>query len=175
MKILCAVGNKKHRNRRQAGFTLTEMMIALVIGGILLSSISVIVSGAYDYYFAGRNKIQLQQDFSLLEQVLGRKIRASSPGQQKIYTSYTAYQGNQPPASSGSCLRLGFSNGDSLFFYQDSLDFKVIDENGVTQNFIRGVVQNLQFTDQSTYIQTKYALAKDNLTLADTINHAFRN
>ena len=169
-------GNRgTNRRHLQRGFTLTEMMISLVISGILLSSISVIVSGAYDYYFEGRNKIQLQQDFSLLEQVLGRKIRASLKGQHKIYSSYSAYQNNQPAGTSGSCLRLGFSSGDSVFFYQDSLDFKIIDATGGTQNFITGVVQNLKFTDQSTSIQTEYSLKKDKLTIADTVYHSFRN
>ncbi|KAA3612061.1 MAG: hypothetical protein DWQ05_18850 [Calditrichaeota bacterium] len=157
------------------GFTMVELIVALIMGIILLSSISIIVGSAYDFYFDGRKKIQLQQDLSLIEQLLSRKIKASLKGDQEIFTNYAAYQASQSAQTSGSCLKLLFSGPDSVIIYKDDSDFKVIDENGITQNLIQGTVDQLNFVDQTSFIQTEYSFVQGGWVLTDTLNHAFRN
>ena len=161
---------------KHSGFTLVEMVISLVIGGILLSSISVIVSSAYDFYFDSRKKIQLQQDFSLVEQVLSSRIHEAEKGEQKIYTNYSELLSGGSAQTSGSCLRVTFKDESSQLLCQIDNDFYVIDEStGAQTQLIKTIVDTLNFSDQTNYIETVYTLQQGNWVLTDTLCHAFRN
>ena len=159
----------------QKGYTLVELMVALTVSAIVLTAISIMVSGSHEYVNEGRKGVQLQQDFSLIAELLSRKIRQSIQGQHKIYASYSAYTSNQPAQSSGSCLKLNFPSGDSTVIYKDNLDFKIRNPDLSTTNLVPGVVNNLVFFDGTRSIQTTIELAQGNANLFAILVDAFRN
>jgi len=151
-----------------------EMAIAMVISSILLTGISVIVTASHKYILNGRSKTQLQQDYTLLEQVLGNKIRGSIQSQQKIYSSYSSYTTGGLPQISGACLKLYYTSGDSVVIYKDGSDFKILDSNGTT-SLIEGVVTGLSFADSTTSIATTATLTFDKWSIGSTFVDEFRN
>ncbi|MCA9735020.1 hypothetical protein KC799_22995, partial [candidate division KSB1 bacterium] len=55
-------------------------------------------------------------------------------------------------------------------------DFYVIDEStGAQTQLIKTIVDTLNFSDQTNYIETVYTLQQGNWVLTDTLCHAFRN
>lgn len=156
------------------GFTLVEMMIALVISGILLTGIAVIVTASHKYIRDGRSKVNLQQDMSLIGDILAARVHESVQGKQQLYTDYADYLASGPLQTSGSCLKLYSATGDSVLIYQDNSDLKVV-ENTSVHTVISGALQSLVFVDSNTAIQTRASLLTGNWTVADTLTHAFRN
>lgn len=159
----------------QIGFTLIELVIALSMSAIVLIAIFVIVSGSHEYIIDGRKKINLQQDFSLIDLVLAANIRQGVYGEQKIYATYSDFIGGQPPQSSGSCLKIKFPSGDWRAYYKDSTDFKIMKSDSSITNLVQGVLANLVFTEQTKSIQTALSLSQDGKTMSWNLVHTFRN
>ena len=159
----------------QSGSTLVELMISIVTSGIVMIGIYVIVSGSHTYLIKGRKKIKLQQDFSLIDQVLATKIRKGIHGKQKIYNSYSDYIGGQPAQSSGSCLKLYFPSGDSTILYKDNSDFIIMNTDSTFTNLVPGVVDTLIFTEKTRSVETKLSLSQDTWSLEETFVAAFRH
>ena len=97
----------------QRGFSLVEMMMALIASAIVLIGIAVIVDGSHKHIIKGRNKSRLQQDYSLIERFISKKIHASIRSRRQIFTDYTSYTGGGGTQNSGSCLKLYYPAGDS--------------------------------------------------------------
>ncbi len=96
----------------------------MTMSSIVMIGIYVVVSGSHTYILKERKKNNLQQDFSLLDALMGTKIREGIGGKQKIYASYSDYIGSGTPQSSGKCLKLYFASGDSVVLYRENSDFK---------------------------------------------------
>jgi len=158
------------------GFTLVELVIASVMSGIVMAGLFIVVSGPHTYIIKGREKTKLQQDFSLIDQVLANNIRKSSYGKQEIYNSYSDYIDNQPAQSSGSCLKLYFQSGDSTLLYKDSTDFKIQEPDLSFTTLVAGILSNLVFTQATRSMQIALTLK---IQSGDSINsnlvHTFRN
>ncbi|KAA3657640.1 MAG: type II secretion system protein [Calditrichaeota bacterium] len=162
--------------QQNTGFTLVEMVLSLVIGGILLASISVIVGGAYDNYFDVGKKMQLQQDLSLIEQVLSTRIHEAVGGKHMVYENYTAYSSGKASQTTGSCLRIFNEEGQSVTLCQINNDLYILDEQiGIKNRLIQNKIDTLNFRDQNTFIETVCTLTLENWQLTDTLAHAFRN
>lgn len=159
----------------QKGFTLVELMAAMVMSSIILISIFVIVSGSHEYMLKGRDKTNLQQDFSLIEYVLSRNISAAMSGEEEIYASYADYLASAPTQSSGGCLRLTFPSGDSTVFYKDSNHFKIEATDLSITKLVADVVSILVFTEGSQSITTDIMLRKGTQSITSTFVHAFKN
>lgn len=159
----------------QRGFTLVEMMMAMVTSAIVLIGIAVIVAGSHKHIINGRSKMRLQQDYSLIGQVLSNKIRGSIQSQQEIYTDYTSYTGGGSTQSSGSCLKLNYPNNDSIVIYQDGTDFKILNTDLTTTNLVQEILNNLLFIDLTRSIRTEFSLAQGKWSITDTLVDAFRN
>jgi len=159
----------------ETGFTLAELTIAMVMSGMVLSGIFIIVSGSHSYILKARDNINLQQDYSLIDQVLARKVRESLYGKEEIYASYSDYTGSGLPQSSGTCLKLYFPSGDSTVFYKENSDFKIQASDLSTTNLIQGVVDSILFTEGIRAIATTLNLQQAGKTISANWVHAFRN
>ncbi len=158
----------------ERGVTLVELMVTLFIGGVILLAASNIVVQADSWLRKGRQRLELQRDFSLIARVLAENIRESEYGKQAIFTSLSDYAAGDAPQASGSFLRVVFPGGDSLRFGLEGKDFIVITAAD-TGRLVRGTVAGLEFVDQGRYLQTRLVLQKNAWTLADTLYDAFRN
>jgi len=162
-------------NLAQRGVTLVELTMTLVMSAIILISIYVIVSGSHEYIIDGRKKIQLQQDFSLIEKMLSTKIRPSLHGKHEIYNNYSDYVASQPTQSSGTCLKLYFDSGDSVLLFKDNTDFKIMNTDSTFTNLVPGVLDSLIFTRKTKSVETKLSLSQGTWSLEETFVVAFRN
>lgn len=165
----------ERRSLNQRGFTLVEMTIAMIMSGIVLAGIFIIVSGSHSYMLKERDKINLQQDFSLIDEVLARNIREGYYGQQKIYASYADYTASASAQATGTCLKLYFPSGDSIVIYKENSDFKVQKADLSITNLVPDVVDSILFTVGTKSIATYLKLANSGKTIAGDILHVFRN
>jgi len=161
--------------RFEDGFTLVELTIALVMSGIVLSGIFIIVSGSHSYLLNEQAKINLQQDYSLIDQIVGNKVRESTLRRVTIYATYADYLANQPHQTSGTCIRLFSPGSDSTTFYKDNSDFKVIRSDLTTTNLVAGVVSNLTFTSDTAGVTVALALSQNSQTLSGNLAYMPRN
>ncbi|MCH8874857.1 DUF2341 domain-containing protein, partial [candidate division KSB1 bacterium] len=150
-------------------------MMTMFMSSIILISIYVIVSKSHEYIIDAKPKIQLQQDFSLIETMLSSKIRISLHGQHEIYNNYSDYVGAQPTQSSGTCMKLFFVSGDSVVLYQDNTDFKIMNTDSTFTNLVPGVLDSLIFTKKTKSVETKLSLSQGTWSLEETFVAAFRN
>jgi len=162
-------------NLAQRGVTLVELTMTLVMSTIILISIYVIVSGSHEHIIDGRKKIQLQQDFSLIETMLSTKIRQSLHGKHEIYNNYSDYVGGQPNQATGTCMKLFFVSGDSVVLYQDNTDFKIMNTDSTFTTLVPGVLDSLIFTRKTKSVETKLSLSQGTWSLEETFVVAFRN
>jgi len=162
-------------NFAQRGFTIVELMMTMFMSSIILISIYVIVSKSHEYIIAAKPKIQLQQDFSLIQTLLSSKIRLSLHGQHEIYNNYSDYVASQPEQSSGTCMKLYFSSGDSTILYKDNSDFKIMNTDSTFTNLVPGVLDSLIFTKKTNSVQAKVSLSQGTWSLEQTFVAAFRN
>ncbi len=158
----------------ERGVTLVELMVTIFIGAVILLAASTVVVQANIWLKKGQSRLALQRDFSLITRVLAENIRDSEYGQQKIYTSLSAYANGSLSQSEGACLQLFFPSGDSLLLYLEDNSFVLL-AGADTTKLVQDNVQTVLFTDQGRYVQTAVILKKDNWTLADTLYDAFRN
>jgi len=165
----------ERKSLNQRGFTLVEMTIAMIMSGIVLAGIFIIVSGSHSYMLKERDKINLQQDFSLIDEVLARNIREGYYGQQKIYASYADYTASASAQATGTCLKLYFPSGDSIVIYKENSDFKVQKADLSITNLVPDVVDSILFTVGTKSIATYLKLANSGKTIAGDILHVFRN
>jgi len=159
----------------ETGFTLVELTIAMVMSGMVLSGIFIIVSGSHSYILKARKTINLQQDYSLMDQLIGTKVKGSKLRRVKVYTSYADYVAAQPPQVSGSCIRLFSPSGDSTTLYQDNSDFKVVGTDLSTTNLVTGVLSNLTFTSDTTAVTVTLTLSQNSETLIGNLVYVPRN
>lgn len=159
----------------QKGFTLVELMMAIVTSAIVLVGIFIMVSGSYEYVSKGRKTSTLQQDFTLIDQVLANRIQEGYDGKQKIYPSYADYLASQPDGSAGSCLKLYFPSGDSCLIFKENNSFKIQNSNLSVTNLVHDVVDSLYFLKQSRSIKTAVFLSQDNKTMSANLIHTLRN
>ncbi len=157
------------------GFTLVELTVALFTSGIVMAGMYVIVSSSHTYILRSRDRVRLQQDFSLTELLVAKYIRPSIRGNHKIYTSYAAYTSGHSPQSSGSCLKLQYPSGDSALLYHDGKSLTVVDTTQSVTSLVQDVVESLDFTSQASTIQTAILLTRDRWRIAGTLVDTFRN
>ncbi len=166
---------RTQKSLNQNGFTLIELTIALVMSGIVLAGIFVVVSGSHSYVLKERAKINLQQDFSLIDQVLARNIREGYFNQQEIYASYADYTASASPQSTGTCLKLYFSTGDSTIIYKDGSNFKIQKKDLSVTNLVQETLDSIRFDTGTRSILTYLKLAQQGKTLGGDLVHTFRN
>lgn len=162
-------------NQSQFGFTLIELSIALTMSAIVLIGISIIVTGSYKYIRDGTNKINFQQDFSLIEMILATNIRQSIYGQHEIYNTYTDFINGNPKQITGSCLKLKFPSGDWKVFFKDGLDFKIMKSDSTITNLVQNIISNLVFTEQMNSIMTDLTLSRSGWNMSGNFINTFRN
>jgi len=162
-------------NLAQRGFTIVELMMTMFMSSIILISIYVIVSKSHEYINAAKPKIQLQQDFSLIEKLISTKIRLSLHGKHEIYNNYSDYVGAQPTQSSGTCMKLFFVSGDSVVLYQDNTDFKIMNTDSTFTTLVPGVLDSLTFTGKTNSVEITVSLSQGTWSLEDTYVATFRN
>ena len=160
----------------QEGFNLVEMIMVVIMSGIVMVGLFIVVSGPHTYILKGREKTNLQQDFSLIDQVLANNIREGSYGKQEIYNSYADYIASQPAQSSGSCLKLYFPSGAFRIFYKESTDFKIMEQDSSYTTLVPGILSNLVFTQATRSMQIALTLKTES---GDSLNsnlvHTIRN
>ncbi len=159
----------------ETGFTLVELIMGLVTSSIVLVGLFVIVSGSHEYTIDNRKKIRLQQNFSLVRNVVAANVRQGIYNKRKIYANYAGYQASQSPQTTGSCMKLYFPAGDSILLYQANNDFKIEQSGGSITSLVVGVIDSLVFTKKNRYIQTQLTMSNGNHSMADTLRHAFIN
>lgn len=95
MKII----DKNTRNNRQSGFTLVELMIALVVGLILIGGVLQIFLSNKQAYRTNDALARIQEDSRLLSDMLGRNIRMAGyraqpeDKREEIFPNTTLYMG----------------------------------------------------------------------------------
>ena len=159
----------------QNGFTLVETTIALITSTILLIVIFVIVSGSHQYILKERDEINLQQDLSLIDALLGTRIREATFCEHEIYNSYADYIASQPAQSIGSCLKLHFASGDSGLFYFENSSFKIQDTDLTVTDLVPNIVTSIEFTRANRSIRTKITLSLNGKSITWNGLHTFRS
>lgn len=152
-----------------------EMAVAMVVSSILVVGISIIVTASHKYLDSSRERKRLQQDYSLLEQFLARKIRQSIQGKQEIYENYSGYASGSQPQITGTCLKLRYPSGDSLVIYKEGHNLMIQNPNLVTTDLIEDKIDGLSFSDFSKSIHTYIFLKNGSTVITDTLVDAFRN
>ncbi len=165
----------RHRFGAQGGFTLIELTTAMVMSGVVLAGIFIIVSGSHSYILKARDRVNLQQDFSLIDKLLAHRIRGGIYGRQKIYASYADYTGSGTPQSSGTCLKIYYPLGDSTVIYTENNDLKIQKSDLTITNLVQGIVDSVLFTHVTNAVATNLTLVKDSKTLTGDLVHKFRN
>jgi len=157
----------------ERGFTIVELMIALFISTIMLIGISVVVTASHSYLSSGRQRMNLQQDLSLVREVVGNRIRQSVCEATRIYTDYTAYTNGGAAQISGSCVRLCSPFGDSVLIYMEGNSLK-ISENNAVYTVLQEGLDTLVFVDSNEALQTWVGLSSGPWAVTDTLTDAYR-
>lgn len=72
---------------RQSGLTLVEMIVAIVVGGILISMTSLFVRGQIQSYFDVSNRAALADDADTAVRRIAREIGAALPNSVRVHAS----------------------------------------------------------------------------------------
>ena len=79
--------NPERTNRmRQAGFTLIEAIIAIVITGIISSMVAIFIKSSIDSYFAAERRAELTEVADLVLRRLSREVRLALPNSLRVAT-----------------------------------------------------------------------------------------
>ena len=79
--------NPERTNRmRQAGFTLIEAIIAIVITGIISSMVAIFIKSSIDSYFAAERRAELTEVADLALRRLSREVRLALPNSLRVAT-----------------------------------------------------------------------------------------
>ena len=110
---------KLYKSAVQSGFSLLEMMIALIIGLFLLFGLQTIFSSDLQTYIVQRGLAQLQNNQIMAMNYIGNTVQ--SAGYAPVYVPGTSTLTTTPlgaqtlAASTGSPLAAAFSPGQALF------------------------------------------------------------
>lgn len=66
------------RDAKKQGFTLVEMMVAIIAGAVLALTVGIILVSAYVSWVHNTDSVKMQNDASLAFMVIGREVRESS-------------------------------------------------------------------------------------------------
>ncbi|MFW2438863.1 MAG: PilW family protein [Arenicellales bacterium] len=113
--------DKKSPNNQQSGFTLVELMIALVVGLILTSGILQVFLSNKQAYRTNEALSRIQEDSRLLSDILGRNLRMAGyraepeKKRKSIFPDASVYMGG---STSGQVVA-GTSNSISIVYQAD--------------------------------------------------------
>jgi prepilin peptidase dependent protein B len=101
---------------KQAGFTLVELMIALVINSLLMSGLIAIFVANLNHYNRVINTNRLNQQLESTLQIMANDIRRAGYW-ANAYTDIGTHQNNNPFMASGIDVTVNGSNNCILFAY----------------------------------------------------------
>ncbi|MEA3499636.1 MAG: prepilin-type N-terminal cleavage/methylation domain-containing protein [Candidatus Marinimicrobia bacterium] len=130
--------------KEEKGFTLIELIIAMVISSIIVITVVIIVVSANKYFIKGTNQLNLQRDYSFIFQLLSKNIRLGNSDSTYIYEDYSAYQ-SETTSESGNCIKIVYSPGNEFVAYTDNMELVVIDTSGTSNRIATQNIDNLSF------------------------------
>ncbi len=148
--------------------------MAMFLGGIVLLSASVMVVTSRKYIFKETGRVQMQQDLSLIETMLGKNIRQCVLGRQKVYANYRSYSRGRRARTTGECLKIIFRDNSWRLFYRDRSDFKVTDASGTTV-LVKATLSRLRFEQTPRSIRTSLVLSGNGQTVRSAFTSGIRN
>lgn len=159
----------------EAGFTLVELMMAVVTGSIVLIGIAVMVAGSYEYLSEGRTRTNLQQDYSFVELLLANNVKPCRIDDVTIYSTFSDFLSGQSPQSTGTCMKAILPSADWNVFYKDGSAFKIMRSDSTKETVITKGISDLQFTKQTNAIEVYVNIAVGGWSADGTLVFATRN
>lgn len=167
------------KKKKNDGFTLVELGVAMVITSIIVIVVGTVVVTANRFFMDGSSQLQLQRDHALIIELLSNEIRSGSSDSSFIYED-SSRVATGPTVQSGSCLKVGYPSGEEQVFFQGGEDFVLITPSGTKIRLVTGIVDSLRFyydnvSDSTRYINFNLFVNNGNLNLSSKNTVFFRN
>ena len=138
----------KMKAKSQKGFTLVELMIAIVTSAILVLAAGIVLVIGQEFWNEALKKANLQRDASYaLINVMSRSIKAGASAQVE---------------AGGKALRIRIGDSNSIFSHVEgthNLQYQIGSEQ--PQTIINGKVESLQFNVQDNKVTIDLRLKED--------------
>lgn len=129
--------------KSQAGYTLVELMIVVMISTILALVAGVLVVTANRQMQQGVRISNLQQDLAVITETLQNQLREGIPEYTAIYDDYTKLT-TGPKTSAGTCLKTGLPLDKYFTVFKDGKKFGVL-QDGSPHYLVNDGVDSLFF------------------------------
>jgi prepilin-type N-terminal cleavage/methylation domain-containing protein len=151
----------KKRFLSPTGFTLVELLVAVVIGSILVLTVGLILVSAQTHWAEGSKKLALQRDASIAMYRMERAIRG----------------GDQAVNDSGALKIIDADPATKPWkrFFRDGTDFKYQEEGWEdTETIINGKVNNFTFSFGGSKVDIGLRLEDGNIEVNFTTTAMLR-
>ncbi len=133
----------------QAGYTLVELMIVVMISTVLALVAGILVVTANRQMQQGMRVSNLQQDLAVITETLQNQLREGIPEYTAIYSDYSQIT-TGPKSSVGTCLKTGLPLDKYFTIFKDGKKFGV-EQSGSPQYLVNDGVDSLLFYYGSGY------------------------
>jgi prepilin-type N-terminal cleavage/methylation domain-containing protein len=135
--------------KSQAGYTLVELMIVVVISTIIALVAGILVVTANRQMQQGMRVSNLQQDLAVITETLQNQLREGISGYTAIYDDYTKLT-TGPKTNVGTCIEVKLPFDKYFTIFKDGRKFGVL-QGGTPKYLVNDGVDSLLFYYGSGY------------------------